>query len=315
MQLQHIREAAPDPQRRRLLNRALWITVGGNLLLALGKGLVATLTSSVALYADAANSASDLFYSLLMVLGLSLAQRPPDITHPQGHGRFEPLSGLIVAAAMTLAGFEAGRAAVVRWIEGGAAIAVGAPTITLLLSAGVKVTMYQLVHRIARKTGSSTLDAAAKDNFADVLTSSAALVGTLGSRFVHPITDALAGVLVALWILRSALEVWRENLKYLTGGGAPPELQARIVNLAWSVKGVTKVHQVITEYVGPNLIADLHINVDGNLPLFEAHAISDAVQGRVLELDEIERVYVHVEPCDVIPRREEPDCKNAPGIE
>lgn len=299
--MQLIRDMQPDQARRRLLTQALWITILGNILLAGGKATVAYVSGSVALYADAANSISDVFYSLLMALGLWISQRPPDLTHPQGHSRFEPLAGLVVAAAMTFACYEAARASVERLLEGGAAVAIGWPTLALLISAALKAVMYALIHRIAGQAGSTTLDAAAKDNLADVLTSMAAFVGTLGSRFLHPLADPIAGLIVAIWILKAAYGVWKENLTYLTGGGASPELHAAILEAAGAVEGVIRVHQIITEHAGPEWIADLHINVDGNLPLFDAHAISDEVQARVQDLAGIDRAYVHVEPCEAIP--------------
>lgn len=303
--MQFVREASPDPERQLLLRRALLITILGNVALGAGKGIAAYFSDSVALYADAANSISDVFYSLLMTLGMWMALRPPDITHPQGHSRFEPLAGIVVAAAMTFAGYEAGRTAIVRFLEGGERITLGLPTVVLVLSAGVKAGMYAIIRRIATSTRNSTLDAAATDNLSDVLTSLAAFLGTLGTRFVHPVTDPLAGALVTIWIFRSAYGVWRDNLRYLTGGGAPTELRDRIIEVAWSVNGVVNVHQVLTEYIGPDLVADLHINVDGHIPLFDAHAISDQVRERIEALAGIDRAYVHVEPCETIPRREE----------
>ena len=84
----------------------------------MGKAYASYITGSVALYADAANSISDVLYSLLMILGLWLAMQPPDISHPQGHSRFEPLVGLAIAGSMTLAGYEAGRTAIERFING-----------------------------------------------------------------------------------------------------------------------------------------------------------------------------------------------------
>jgi len=298
--MQLVRESQPDPQRRRLLRQASWITLAGNLALATGKGAVAYVSGSVAIYADAANSVSDLAYSLLMVLGLWAAQRPPDLSHPQGHSRFEPLAGLVVAAAMTLAGYEAARVAIGRFLEGGTAVVLGWPTAAVLLAAAVKAGMYIVVRRIGRRAASSTLDAAAKDNLADVLTSTTAFLGILSSQYIHPLADAAAGALVAVWIFRAAFGVWRENLAYLTGGGASAELREQIAEAAQSVHGIVLVHQVITEHVGPQLVADLHVNVDGNITLFEAHAISDEVRERVEALQGIERAYVHLEPCKVV---------------
>lgn len=296
--MQWIREASPDPQRRRLYRRAMWITLGGNLWLTLSKGVVAYLSGSAALYADAANSTADLLYSVLMVLGLWVAQRPPDASHPQGHSRFEPLVGLMVGLAMGFAGFEAARTSVERFVAGGLAVEPGLPTLVLLASAAVKVGMFLVIRRLAQRLTSPTLNAAARDNLTDVLTSAAALVGTLGSAYVHPLLDPVAGFLVALWIFRAAYEVGQENLAYLTGAGADLELRRALAETASNVSGVQRVHQIITEYAGPRLVADLHINVDGNLTLYEAHAISDAVQAKLEALPDVDRAYVHMEPCE-----------------
>jgi cation diffusion facilitator family transporter len=296
--VQWTREHVPDPGRRRLYNRAIALTLLGNLLLAVSKGVVAYLSGSVALYADAANSASDVLYSLLLVLGLWVAQQPPDLSHPQGHSRFEPLVGLLVAFAMAYAGYEAAGASVERFLAGGRAVEPGLPTLVLLASAAVKAGMYVAIHRIARSLTSPSLDAAARDNLSDVLTSVAAFIGTVGSAFLHPLLDPIAGIVVALWIFRAVFEVASENLKYLTGAGGPPEVREKVARVAAQVPGVRNVHQVITDYAGPQLVADLHINVDGHISLFEAHAIADEVVRVLEELGEVDRVYVHLEPCE-----------------
>jgi cation diffusion facilitator family transporter len=298
--MQWVRDHLPDPAREHLFRRALLITLLGNVLLALTKGVAACMSGSVALYADAANSASDVVYSLLMIAGLWLAHQPPDLSHPQGHSRFEPLAGVVVAAAMTFAGFEAIRAAVERFIGGGQLLALGLPTAALLFSAGAKAGMFVMIRRIAREVASPTLAVAAKDNLSDVLTSIAAFVGVFGAAFVHPLIDPVAGVLVGLWIFRAAFEAWRENLGYLTGAGADPELRERAAQIAADVPGVEGVHQVILEYVGPRLVADLHINMAGEVSLDESHAVADAVQAQLESLLEVDRAYVHVEPVDSI---------------
>ena len=303
--MQWVREEESNPVRRQMLRRAIWITLAGNILLAVGKGIAAKLSGSVALYADTANSVSDVIYALMLALGLWVAQQPPDLSHPQGHGRFEPLVGLVVAAAMTFAAYEAGRASIERFQAGGTALDLGLPTLTLVLSAGVKLGMYALIHRIAGRSGSPALDAAARDNLSDVLSSLAAFGGTVGSAIVTPLADPIAGGFVTLWIARAAVGAWKDNLKYLTGGGASPELRARIVEEAESVPGVLNVHQVITEYAGPNLVVDMHINVDGTLTLFESHAIADEVQATLEALSGVDRAYVHLEPC-LVPER--PEC-------
>jgi cation diffusion facilitator family transporter len=293
-----IRKYNPQPLQRALYNRALIITICGNVLLAVSKGIVAYLSGSVAIYADAANSISDVIYSLAMIVGLWLAQQPPDLSHPQGHSRFEPLVGLVVTFSMAFAGFEAARASLERFMAGGLAVENGLPTLVLLASAAVKGGMFYTISDIAKKLSSPTLATTARDNLSDVLTSVAAFVGIIGSTFFHPLLDAIAGLVVAAWIFRAAFMAGKENLGFLTGAGASEELRKRIVEAAESVPGVLRVHHTMTEYVGPRLLVDLHVNVEGRRTLIEAHAICDHITEKLEEFSEIDRAYVHVEPDD-----------------
>ncbi len=291
-----VREHKPDPQRNRLLSEAIIITVAGNIILAASKGYVAYRTGSVAIYADTANSVSDVFYSLLMILGLWMAQRPPDLSHPQGHSRFEPFIGLIITITMSFAGYEAARATIERFLSGGATVELGLPTLILVVSALVKTGMFVAIRQISRKVASPALAATAQDNLTDVLTSGTAFLGVLGSNLVHPLLDPAGGLLVTIWIFRMVFNTGRENFGYLTGAGADEDLRNRIVSVAQAVPGVIRVHHTMTEYVGPRLVVDLHVNVNGDMPLNQVHAISDEVAARLEEMQEVDRAYVHVEP-------------------
>ena len=291
-----IREVNHQQDNNRLYNEALLITILGNFLLAIGKGIVAAVSGSVALYAEAANSISDVLYSLLMVLGLKVAQRPPDLSHPQGHSRFEPLVGLMITLSMGFAGYSAGRTAIERFLTGARAVEPGLPLIILTIAISAKIAMYFRIKGIGYQVSSPTLVTAAQDNLMDVLASGAALVGTLGSYYIHPLADPIAGLLIALWIFRAAFGAGKENLAYLTGSGASKELREQIVEIASAVPGVEKVHLVVTEYVGPHLLVDMHINVNGQMTLNKAHDISDQVIENLVALKEIDRAYVHLEP-------------------
>ncbi len=291
-----VRRQARDEERLRLYRRAILIAIVGNVVLAGAKGLVASVSGSSAVLSDAVNSLSDTLYSLLMALGLTVAHQPADRGHPQGHTRFEPFVSLLIAAVMGLAGYAAIREAVQRFQAGGAAIPLGWPIVALVGSAGVKVVMYKLVLDAGQKAESPAIRASARDNLADVLASLAALVGVVASNVVHPLADPLAGFVVVLWMVRAIWEIVAENLGYLTGRGAPPELTEQIVRTASTVPGVVNVHQVIADHVGPEVRVDMHIDVDGQITLREAHAIGDEVEERVEALPGVGRVFVHVEP-------------------
>lgn len=296
MSMLWIRESSPPPAQGRFYREAMIITLGGNIVLAVSKGIIAAISGSVALFADAANSISDVVYSILLVLGLWMAQKPPDISHPQGHSRFEPLVGMVVTISMGVAGFEAARVAVLRFMEGGRAVLPGMPALILLVSALIKTVMYLRIRWISQRLSSPTLATTAQDNLTDVLTSIAAFLGALGSYYIHPLLDSIGGMAVALWIFRAVYRAARENLGFLTGAGADQQLREALVNAAAEIPGVQRVHHLMSEYSGPRLIVDVHINVSGSMSLTKAHAIADAVTDRLEEFDEVDRAYVHVEP-------------------
>jgi cation diffusion facilitator family transporter len=294
--MQWIRDHQPDPERDKAYRTALIITLTGNVLLAVGKGIVSYFTGSAALYADTANSVSDVVYSLAMVLGLWLAIQPPDLSHPQGHARFEPLVGMGVAIMMSIAGYEALRTSLGRFLSGGEVIRLDLPMIILLVSAALKAGMFWSINKLAKRTNSPSLRVTAKDNLSDVLASLAAFFGILGSAFIHPLFDPAAGVIVSLWIFRAVYDAGKENLRYLTGAGADEELREKIIQTANDVDGVQQVHHMMSDYVGPKLIVDMHINLPGHASLEEVHAVSDRVIDALQALPEVDRAYVHVEP-------------------
>ncbi len=294
--MQWIRDYKPNPVRTQAYRTALIITLAGNILLAVGKGLATYITGSIALYADAANSVADVVYSVALVIALNVVLQPPDLSHPQGHARFEPLVGLVVSLMMGIAGYEALRSSINRFISGGTRIEPGLPTLVLLLSAAIKTGMFLAVMKLAKKAESPSLRVSAKDNLSDVLTSLAAFLGILGSNFLHPTLDPVAGLLVSVWIFKAAFDAGRENLSYLTGAGADEALRQKIIETANHVDGAHRVHHMMSEYVGPQLVIDMHINLPGDAPLEEVHDISDRIIAALEDLPEVDRAYVHVEP-------------------
>ncbi|MFW5991983.1 MAG: cation diffusion facilitator family transporter, partial [Halanaerobiaceae bacterium] len=135
-------------------------------------------------------------------------------------------------------------------------------------------------------------------NLVDVLATSAALIGIWRSRFIHPLFDPVAGLLVALWIFYAVGEIIWENLGYLTGRGAPQELVDKIAWIAASVNEVDDVHHLIAEYVGPQLRIDMHINLAGNLTLDQAHDIGEKVSEKIESLPEVDLAFIHIEPTE-----------------
>ena len=284
------------PHTRGLYLRASALALVGNLLLVAAKGAAAWVSGSSAVFADAANSASDVAYSLLMGIGLWLSLRPPDEGHPHGHRRIEPLVSVVIGLMMGLAGVQAARTGVDTLRTGPSAITSVWAYVVPLLTVAIKGVMYRIIRRIGEEAHSPALRASAKDNLMDVVSSAMALVSVGASALVTPYADPVGAFLVALWILRGAYGVLAEGIRQLIGGAADPALTQAVIDAAHSVPGVLDVHQVIIEYVGPQVRADIHIDMSGQASLDEVHEVSDAVRAAIEEMAEVDHAYVHVEP-------------------
>jgi cation diffusion facilitator family transporter len=292
--MRYTRLYTPDPEKSALFRQALLITFFGNLILAVSKMAVALTGNSAAIMADGLNSSSDVVYSIMMVVGFWLAQQPPDRSHPQGHSRFEPFIGLMITLAMTYAAYQAVVQSIARFQNPQAIDPMS--SLVLVFSAVVKIGMFYVIRRIATKTGNPTLRTTAIDNLSDVITTTGAFVGTIASSLINPIADPIAGLLVGVLIARNAFNAGRENIRFIMGGGADDETVHKIEALVKQVPDVLEIHVLVTEYTGPKLVVELHVNCDANLPLSRVHDIETEIIEKVKTIDEVDRVYVHVEP-------------------
>ena len=283
--------------RRDTLRRVGLIVLGVNLALVLLKGAVWLTTGSLAVQSEAVNSAADTAYSLVIVAGLYLTTQPPDFEHPHGHERIEPFVSLFVAAGIFLAG------GVVMW-QAGSALLSGTVAVTqgpvaigvLVLSAVAKYGLYRYCLAAGSDTNSPALVATAKDNRNDILTAGAALVGVAGATAGYPLADPLAAIVVAVGILYTGVEVVQDNVAYLVGAAPPADLRREILERALAHERVQGAHDVIAHYVGPEIDVSLHIEVEGDLTLYEAHDIETEVIQSVMALPEVDDVFVHVDP-------------------
>ncbi|MDS0283386.1 cation diffusion facilitator family transporter [Haloarcula onubensis] len=283
--------------RRDTLRRVGLLVLGVNLALALLKGAVWLTTGSLAVQGEAVNSAADTAYSLVVVAGLYLTTQPPDFEHPHGHERIEPFVSLFVAAGIFAAGgvvlFQAGQAL----LSGDSTVTQGPYAVgVLVLSAAAKYGLYRYCLAAAADANSPALVATAKDNRNDILTAGAALVGVVGASAGYPLLDPLAAGVVAVGVLYTGYEVVRDNVAYLVGAAPPEDLRREILERALAHEQVQGAHDVIAHYVGPEIDVSLHIEVEGELTLYEAHDIETEVIQSVQSLPEVDDVFVHVDP-------------------
>ncbi|AQL43474.1 cation transporter [Halorientalis sp. IM1011] len=283
--------------RSTALRRVGLVVLGVNLLLALAKGGVWYLTGSLAVGSEAVNSLADTAYSVVIVAGLYLTTQPPDFEHPHGHERIEPFVGLFVALGIFAAGGAVIWQAITAVLAGpGPATASPAAVAVLAVAAVAKYLLYRYCLTAGEDHRSPALVATALDNRNDILTALAALGGVVGAALGFPLLDPIAAALVGVGILYTGIEVVRDNLDYLVGAAPPEDLRAEIVRRALSHPEVQGAHDVIAHYVGPEIDVSLHIEVEGDRTLLEAHDIETAVIESIQRLPEVDDVFVHVDP-------------------
>ncbi|KAB1187948.1 MULTISPECIES: cation diffusion facilitator family transporter [Haloferax] len=297
-------------ERKRAIRRVGVVVLVANAILVLGKGAVWWTTGSLAVGSEAVNSLADVIYSTIILAGLYLTTKPPDFEHPHGHERIEPFVSLFVAVGIFAAGgaiLWQSTSSILNQSYGGAAGMLG---VVVLVGAGVfKFALYRYCLDVGKTRNSPALVAAALDNRNDILTAAAALVGVLGAQFGYPILDPLAAMVVSIGIVYTGYEIVRDNVNYLVGAAPPEYLRALIVQTALSHPDVKGAHDVVAHYVGPEIDVSLHIEVEGDMTLAEAHDIETWVVQAIRNIDEVDDVFVHIDPRELGEWKEDPDAE------
>jgi cation diffusion facilitator family transporter len=277
---------------------ALVATASGTLLAAIkiGAGLVG---NSYALVADGIESLLDIFSSLVVWGGLRIAARPPDASHPYGHGKAEALAALAVSLTLLLAGLGLAVQSVREIVTPHHAPA----PFTLAVLAGVvviKESLFAWVGRIGRSLSSTALEAEAWHHRSDALTSAAAFVGICLALLGGPGWESLddwAALFACCVIGYNGVRLARTAVADVMDAAAPAALERGIRDTARGVGGVVDVDKCFARKSGSGWLVDLHVVVDGRLPVSEGHRIGHDVQHalRASKLGILD-VLVHVEP-------------------
>ena len=281
---------------RRQFRRATWVNVLGNAAKILVEGAIGLLFGSVALLADAAHSVADLIASAIVLVWGDRHFEEPDLSHPHGHARFEPMSALTVGTAIVIMGgillYESGRGLFTTPRVTVSFALVGA----LLVAIALMVFVWRYTVRANTSLNSPALRALAVDCRNDVLTSCAALAGIIGVMLGYLSFDAIAGAIVSLLVIAQGVVIVRENLTYLLGRAAPPGTQETVREALLDHAAVAGVHDLVVYYDGAVLEAEAHVEVDGTIPLRRAHDIESELVQRLRDIEGIGDAHVHLDP-------------------
>lgn len=289
------RDLHKPAERHRVGLIESWTSIAGNIFLTLLKVVFGLLTNSIALVADAVHSASDIFSSMVVLVGFSLARRKPDPEHPHGHGRVEYLAGLVIAVMLIGAGFAFAYGSYTRLAESVFARpsfpAIAAVTLAII----VKEFMFHFSDRLGKLINSEALAGDAWHHRSDALSSVLVLIALTGSFLGMPALDAYFGFAVSAFIIYAGYKIARQSCSRLLGKAPDLELQNGVASCAGEVEGVLDAHDLEIHDYGSWKVVTMHIGVSGSLSLEEAHLIAHRVENHVSARFYCDTV-VHLDP-------------------
>jgi cation diffusion facilitator family transporter len=275
----------------RVLNRVLVL----NLLVALAKIALGYYTGAVSILSDGFHSLTDSASNVVALVGVSVARRPPDANHPYGHRKYETIASLGILIFLVVVLVEVLSAAADRLVNGGTPRVfpegIGLMTVTLIVN--LFVVSYEL--REGRRLNSEVLRADAKHTRSDVLTTGAVLGALLGVWWGYPLLDPMAALLVAGFIGHACWSIAQEASRILGDEIVIAESDVRAV--VQSVPDVIGCEKIRTRGPADYVFLDLHLWLDGNMPLSRAHAASHVVKDRLMaKFPQLADVVIHIEP-------------------
>lgn len=282
--------------RRRCGTVAGGVGIALNALLFLLKMIAGLATASVAMIADGVNNLSDAASSVVTLIGFRLAGQEADAEHPFGHGRMEYVTGLIVALAILLMGVEVGKSAVDALLHPQHVRTSVLSLVILAAAIAVKLWMFFFNRALGRAIHSAAMEATAADSLSDVASTSVVLVSALLSGRVNLPVDGLAGLAVALLILKTGWEAARETLDPLLGRPMDPDLAADIDKLVMAHNNILGIHDLVYHDYGPGrAMMSFHAEVPADGDFLALHDLIDHVERELKDKHHIETV-IHMDP-------------------
>ncbi len=271
-----------------------------NLLLSLGKLAAGIMAASGAMVSDAIHSASDVFSTVIVMIGIRLSGKEADREHPYGHERMECVAAVLLAMVLAITGYKIG-AAGLRKILFGNYGDLEVPGILALLAAvisvAVKEWMYWYTRYHAKKINSSALMADAWHHRSDSLSSVGAFVGILGARLGFPVMDPAASVVICLFILKAAYDIFKDAIDKMLDTSCDPDTERQLREYVIAQEGVQNIDRLRTRTFGSRIYVDVDIAADGTLSLHEAHGIAERVhEGIERNFQQVKHIMVHVNP-------------------
>lgn len=266
-----------------------------NLVVASAKIVYGYVTGSISMKADGFHSLMDGGSTMVGMLGVWVASRPPDESHPYGHRKHEQFASLFIAGLLLITGFEVARGAIQNLMEPSAPRVTTLSFAIMLSTMAVNIFITTLESRKGREYNSQILIADSLHTRSDIFVSIGVIFSLIAVKAGYPIIDVVAGIVIAIIIAKAGLDVVREtSYSLLDASVLDTDTLCRI---ALEIEGVEDCHHIRTRGTVDNVYVDLHVHVREDMHMDEAHCVAHAVENQIKErVEGVKDVVVHLEP-------------------
>ena len=278
------------------------VSVVWNVVLSLFKLFAGIVANSTAMISDAVHSASDVFSSIIVMIGVKISRRAEDHDHPYGHERFECVASLLLAVVLAATGLGIGYSAIEKLLSGEyhSTIPGALALIAAVVSIVVKEAMFWYTRYYARKIDSGAVMADAWHHRSDALSSVGALIGIGGAMLGFPIMEPLASIVICLFIEKAAFDISKDAMDKMVDKACDEATENALKNCALGVEGVQEVDLIKTRLFGNKIYVEMEIGADENLTLKDSHAIAEKVHDSIESgWPKVKHILIHVNPVKI----------------
>lgn len=292
-----------EDEFQRVANKVSFVTIIGNILLSVMKLIAGFIAHSNAMISDAIHSASDVFSTFVVIIGIKLASKKADKEHPYGHERLECVAAIVLSMVLFITGFGIGAAAL-KNITSGDYNNIVVPGILALVAAIVSIVskeaMYWYTRYNAKRIDSSALMADAWHHRSDAFSSIGALIGIAGARLGFPIMDSIASLIIFVFIIKAAYDIFKDAIDKMVDHACDDATVSQIRECVMNHEDVLGIDMLQTRIFGNKIYVDLEIETDGSYTLSKAHTIAETVHDDIEKsFPKVKHIMVHVNPADV----------------
>lgn len=282
----------------KLAERGAIISILAYLLLSTAKLATGHLLNSSSLVADGFNNLSDIISNVALLIGIRLARQPADRDHKFGHWKIEDLASLITSIIMFYVGFDVLRDTVQKILSNEEVALDPLGAVVGLISALVMFAVYLYNRNLAKKANSKALQASAKDNISDAVTSLGTSIAIIASALNYPIIDKLVAIVITFFILKTAYDIFMES-SFSLSDGFDDSLLADYEKAILQIPKVSRVKSQRGRTYGSNIYLDVVLEMNPDLSVYESHAITEEVENLLKEQFGVFDTDVHVEPSSI----------------